>query len=389
MSTKIGSQTQEKSIIVQRNSFDALFAALKSRGFTVVGPTFRHGVIVLDTITGSQDLPAGWGDEQSGGTYRTKQRKDAALFGFNSGAHSWKKYVHPPVLRLLKAKRNGRAFLLDDVAPPPQKLAFVGVRSCDLHALGILDKVMERPPYPDPGYHARRANTFIVAVNCTEAGGTCFCASVGAGPKADAGFDIALTEVVTKNEHYFVAVAGTTRGADVLKEVPHEVAAEPKLAAADKAVAGAAAKMGRSVDTKNIDTILEQNTENSRWSEVARRCLTCTNCTMVCPTCFCTTVEDVTDLAGSSAERWRKWDSCFTLDFSYIHGGSVRTSGMSRYRQWLTHKFSSWTRQFGSLGCVGCGRCITWCPVGIDITEELSAIRENDVTITNSSKEKS
>ncbi len=377
-----------KSIIVSRKDFDALFTSLKNRGYTVIGPTYRHGVIVLDAITGSNDLPAGWTDEQSGGTYRTKQRKDVALFGFTVGAHSWKKYVHPPVIRLLKAKRSGKAFLLDDTAAAPQKLAFMGVRSCDLQSIAILDQIFQRPPYADPGYQARRANTFIVAVNCTQAGGTCFCASVGTGPKATKGFDIALTEIATKGDHYFIVESGSARGAEVLKDVPGASAAEKHHAAAEKAIGEAAARMGRTVDVNGIGSILERNLDNKRWTEVSRRCLTCTNCTMVCPTCFCTTVEDVTDLTGSSAERWRKWDSCFTLDFSYIHGGSVRTSGMSRYRQWLTHKFSSWSKQFGTLGCVGCGRCITWCPVGIDITEELSAIRENDQTNPNSTKEK-
>lgn len=101
---------------------------------------------------------------------------------------------------------------------------------------------------------------------------------------------------------------------------------------------------------------------------------------MVCPTCFCTGVEDVTALAGDVTERVRKWDSCFTADFSYQHGGVVRESTKSRYRQWLTHKLSSWVDQFGSSGCVGCGRCITWCPTGIDLTAEVAAIAESAIT---------
>ena len=133
--------------------------------------------------------------------------------------------------------------------------------------------------------------------------------------------------------------------------------------------------MGREMNTDGIHDLLLANLEHPRWEEVAGRCLTCGNCTMVCPTCFCTSVEDTSDLAGVSAERSRRWDSCFTMDFSYIHGGSVRASPKSRYRQWMTHKLATWWDQFGSSGCVGCGRCITWCPVGIDITEEVRAIR--------------
>jgi formate hydrogenlyase subunit 6/NADH:ubiquinone oxidoreductase subunit I len=143
-------------------------------------------------------------------------------------------------------------------------------------------------------------------------------------------------------------------------------------------VANAAAQMGRVMDTSDIKELLYRNYEHPRWDNVAGRCLTCANCTNVCPTCFCTTVEDVTDLTGQQAERRRRWDSCFTMDFSYIHGGSIRASTKSRYRQWMTHKLATWIDQFGTSGCVGCGRCITWCPVGIDITEEVAAIRAGE-----------
>ena len=143
-------------------------------------------------------------------------------------------------------------------------------------------------------------------------------------------------------------------------------------------MAGAAERMGRSLDPTDLRGLLARNLEHPRWDDVATRCLSCTNCTLVCPTCFCSSVEDVTDLAGEGAERNRVWDSCFSVDHSYIHGGSIRPSGRSRYRQWLTHKFGTWHDQFGTSGCVGCGRCITWCPVAIDVTEELAAIRADE-----------
>jgi ferredoxin len=233
--------------------------------------------------------------------------------------------------------------------------------------MGILDRVL-----------ARREDAFVVAVQCGQACATCFCSSMGTGPTADTGFDIALTEVLDSEAHYFVAEEGTARGGEVLDAVTQVVAEPENEAAAAAAHANAVAQMGRSMDTTDIRELLQRNLEHPRWDDVAERCLTCGNCTMVCPTCFCTSVEDVTDLAGEEVVRVQRWDSCFTVDYSHIHGGSVRASNRSRYRQWMTHKLSTWFDQFGSSGCVGCGRCITWCPVGIDITEEVAAIRATE-----------
>jgi ferredoxin len=131
----------------------------------------------------------------------------------------------------------------------------------------------------------------------------------------------------------------------------------------------------RSLDTEGIRDLLLGNLEHARWDEVASRCLSCTNCTLVCPTCFCASVTEVADLSGDHVDRERQWASCFTLDHAKIHGHAVRSSTASRYRQRLTHKLAGWIDQFGTSGCTGCGRCITWCPVGIDITEEVAAIR--------------
>ncbi|MCA8921947.1 MAG: 4Fe-4S dicluster domain-containing protein, partial [Planctomycetes bacterium] len=148
-------------------------------------------------------------------------------------------------------------------------------------------------------------------------------------------------------------------------------------AAGQRVVAAAAAAIERQLPQDGLPAALAAALEHPRWDDVAARCLTCGNCTLVCPTCFCTDVEDTSDLSGQVAERWRRWDTCFSLDFSALHGGSVRASGRSRYRQWLTHKLSTWHDQFGTSGCVGCGRCIAWCPVGIDITVEAAELRKD------------
>ncbi len=361
---------------IDRDGLDELFAALRRRGFELIGPTVRDGAIVYDGIASSDDLPVGWTDEQDGGSYRLARREDEALFGYAVGPHSWKRYLHPPELTLWRARRGagGELEVSEEAAEAPT-YAFVGVRSCELHAIAIQDRVLMEGAYPDPFYAARREGAFILAVNCTVAGGTCFCVSMETGPKVGAGHDLALTEVIEGGDHYFVCEAGSERGAELLAELPRAPAGPDELAAAEAGVARAAANQGRVMETAGIKELLYDNLEHPRWDEVSERCLTCGNCTMVCPTCFCTSVEDSSDLAGEVAERTRHWDSCFTLDFSYVHGGSVRSSSRSRYRQWMTHKLATWIDQFGSSGCVGCGRCITWCPVAIDITEEVAAIR--------------
>ncbi|MGO9595124.1 MAG: 4Fe-4S dicluster domain-containing protein [Steroidobacteraceae bacterium] len=362
-------------MLIDREGLQALIDALAGRGYQVLGPAVRDGAIVYDSITRVADLPAGWTDRQEAGRYRLERRADGALFGFAVGPQSWKRFLHPPIESLWTMRQGDDAVTISSAATTTPKFAFLGVRACEIHAIAIQDRVFQQGPYPDTSYAMRRHDAFIVAVNCGEAGGTCFCVSMQTGPKASSGFDLALTELLNGDSHHFLVEVGSKAGAELLEQLPHRAAADAHLEAAEAVVARTASQMGRSLDTDGIKELLQSNLDHPRWDEVAERCLTCGNCTMVCPTCFCTTVEDHSDLSGTSAERVRKWDSCFTLDFSYLHGGSVRSTARSRYRQWMTHKLASWFDQFGTSGCVGCGRCITWCPVGIDITQEAAAIR--------------
>ena len=356
---------------------EQLIAALQSRGYEVIGPAVRDGAIIYDVVEKISDLPVGWTDEQEAGHYRLQRRNDEALFGYAVGPQSWKKYFHPAEVRLMMAERSGQSFrILNNETPVPRR-AFLGVRACELAAIAVQDRVLKGDQYVDPIYAARRDGTFIVVVHCTQAASTCFCTSMNTGPRAQGGYDLAVTELVGPGRHEFVVEAGSDAGREVLAELAPSPAPDAVYKEAEAAVERTASQMQRRMDTTGIRELLYTNFDHPRWNNVAERCLTCANCTMVCPTCFCTTVEDVSDVTGTHAERWRKWDSCFTQDFSYIHGGSVRSSAKSRYRQWMTHKLASWIDQFGSSGCVGCGRCIAWCPVGIDITEEVRAIRDS------------
>ncbi len=365
--------------ILRPDQLSGILAALRGRGYTLLGPTVRDAAIIYAEIAGADDLPVGWTDVQSPGSYRLAARPDGAFFGYSVGPHSWKATFHRPEITLWQAERQGDGgFTIHEPAPETSRVALIGVRACELAAIRIQDRVLLDGPFADPHYAARRRDVFVVAVNCTEPGDTCFCASMGTGPGVESGFDLALTEFVTDTEHLFLAEIGSGAGAEVLAEWPVDRATHGQIAAAAARTQAAAQRMGRSVDTRDVKEVLARNLENPRWEETAARCLGCTNCTQVCPTCFCTAVHDLTDLSGRTATRVRQWDSCFDRSFSYVHGGSVRRSGMSRYRQWLTHKMSFWADEFGSLGCVGCGRCITWCPKGIDITAEIAAIRAAD-----------
>ncbi len=364
---------------IGRDALARMLAALREDGFELVGPTVRAGAIVYERIEGIDDLPEGWTEVQERGTYRLERRSDRALFGFSSGPESFRRTFFAPTVQLWRARRKDGTFVvLDDATQRPPRRALIGARSCDLHAIAIQDRVFLEGPHADPHYAARRSGTFVVAIHCGQAGGTCFCASMDTGPAATGGFDLALTELLDEGGHRFVVDVGSDAGRELLARLEHVEASAEERRAADEVVEQTASRMGRSLDTRGIKDLLYRNVEHPRWDDVASRCLACTNCTVVCPTCFCSSVEDVTDLDGEHAERVSRWDSCFTLGHSHLHGGSVRASIKSRYRQWLTHKLASWIDQFGTSGCVGCGRCITWCPVGIDITEEVAEIRKTD-----------
>ena len=355
---------------LDRNGFGRLIASLAEAGYDVIGPTVRDGAIVLDHIEGVGELPAGVSEEQGPGLYRLGRRDDERMFAWAHGPDAGKRFLFPPRELLATMHRNGgvRAEPAPEEARP---YAFVGLRSCDLHAIAVQDRVFMDL---DPSYRRRRERAVFIGVNCEVPGGTCFCASMETGPRCSIGFDLALTEL----DDGFLVEEGTPRGTDLLSAVQTREATAIEVEEVERVAERASAAMGRVLDTSDLPDLLYRNRTHPRWKDVAERCLACGNCTNACPTCFCHDVVDDVSLSGDEATRTREWATCFSSEYSWAAGEVIRPTHVGRYRQWLTHKFASWIDQYGTSGCVGCGRCITWCPVGIDVTEEIVAIRIRD-----------
>ena len=373
----VGASAAVDHLVIDLAGLDQLIGTLRDEGYEVLGPTVRNRAIVIELITGVGDLPRGYGDEQDGGRYRLTERSDAACFGFAAPAGTWKRYLFPPRSVLWRAVRDNGAVRLEESTATPPRRALLGVRGCDLAALAVQDRVFLHGARRDPDYAARRDGLFIVALDCPDPASSCFCTSMGTGPRAGDGADLALTELdpADADRHRFLLRIASDRGRGLAQALAHADAQQEDLDAAQAVVSSAALRMQRSLDTESLPEVLAAAREHPRWDDVAQRCLACGNCTMQCPTCFCSDVVDEPDAEHGDA-RVRHWASCFEQQYSHVHGGSVRGSTRARYRQWLTHKLGTWWEQFGTSGCVGCGRCITWCPVGIDITEEVRALRE-------------
>ncbi|MFM8635061.1 MAG: 4Fe-4S dicluster domain-containing protein [Planctomycetia bacterium] len=366
---------------------ESLIDLLRAEGHRVVGPQVADGAIVYRDLDSAAALPTGWIDEQDGGLYQLRHDPSAGTFDHVVGPHSLKNFLFPAQETFETWHREPDGWRKTTPPCDPDRLAVIGVRGCDLAALAIQDRVFLGGDAIDVRYKARRERLFLVAVNCRRAAATCFCHSMGCGPAAGPGHDLAVTEIGGRFAVETVSQAGSAVIHHMAARIPLVPLTHDEIAEAiavpqrlrdqmnDRRPEEGTARP-RSMDTDNIRDLLFDNLEHPRWRQVADRCLSCANCTLVCPTCFCSSVTEVTDLTGDAVSRERRWASCFTLEHSQMHAGNARPTTASRYRQWLTHKLAGWIDQFGTSGCTGCGRCITWCPVGIDITEEVAAIRE-------------
>ena len=354
-----------------REDLGRLVATLRADGRDVIGPVVEDGTIVYREIEDAATLPDGVTDEQSPGRYRTLPSTGARhTFGFASSPTSWKRWTFPSSVGLGTARKDGDALTFEPPVREIRPLAFLGARACDLAAIAVHDRVLRDGFVADDDYVARRADILTIGVDCAAPSSTCFCSSMGTGPEVTTGHDIALTEL----DEGFVVRVGTDAGRALVDRLALGPAELASVEAAARVPEQARAVMTRTLATDGMPARLMARPDHPRWAEIAERCLACTSCTMVCPTCFCTSVTQVSDLGATQATSSRQWDSCFTLGFGAVAGGNFRSRRQDRYRQWLTHKFGTWVEQFGTMGCVGCGRCVTWCPVGIDVRDELDII---------------
>ncbi len=360
------------SVALPKTAFNNLLARLRELGYQPIGPHIQDGSLLYAPIETLSDLPQGFVSEQEAGHFRLVNTGHTRYFDIIPGAHSWKQFLFPSRLELFSLKQGDSGWQTVPNGTEQPHYAFIGVRGCELAAIQIQDGIFIRPDFTDPVYRARRENVFILAVNCLHPAGTCFCASMGSGPRVKDGFDLSLTEL----EDVFLLAVGSEVGRNVLAGLPFEAASAFLLNAAERGLERAAQQMGRTLDTSDLPDLILDNLDHRHWREVATRCLSCANCTQVCPTCFCWNTHDSISLDGKQTSRARVWDSCFNPGYSYQAGGNTRPTIQSRYRQWMSHKLGTWKEQFGTLGCVGCGRCITWCPAAIDITAEVASLRK-------------
>ncbi len=366
----------DPTLVISIEGLDDLIGVLKAEGYEVWAAREGDGGLELGPIAGAADLPRGRVEDAEAGRVRLVDGPRDAFFDHTLPMQGLKRVVYPAQEKLYS---SGSDLVAEEAPVDAPPTAVIGVRPCDLAALETLTTVFEGGPFVDGRFRQRREALLLVAVNCMRPAATCFCASMDTGPRAEVGFDLALDELIEDGRHVFLATAGSARGQGILDQLAAEPATEAELRAAREGSRVCAEAQQRQM-SHDVAARLKRSYDHPHWAAVAKRCLSCANCTMVCPTCFCGTVEDRSSLDGAEAERWRRWDSCFTLEFSYLHGGAVRSETASRYRQWITHKLAHWHDQFGSSGCVGCGRCIGWCPVGIDITAEVAALATSEAS---------
>ncbi len=345
-----------------------LFDRLREK-YRVIAPKLKDGLIAFSEVDNFESLPFGYKNVEAPGFYTLE--RSGGYFTYTHPYNSFKNFLHPPELALIKVKKE-KGKLSFQVHIQEETLCLFDIRACDLSALRVLDLVfLHKNSHPDPYYAGLRKGLFVVAVNCTYATSTCFCSTMGTGPEVKEGYDLLITEL---SEGFLVEV-GSEKGGEILEKVENKSDAERRHFKEKAQRLGETEAMMRvHFEREGLPERLYGRMDSTYWEHIEKRCVACTSCTQACPTCFCFDILEKNQLDLKESQRVRVWDSCFSPSFATVHRFNLRQSVHSRYRQWLMHKFAYWVDQFDCFGCVGCGRCITWCPVGIDIRDEVRRI---------------
>lgn len=361
------------------NKLQNLLDVLHNQGYSCLGPQVQSHSISYQPLTQVNDLAIGIEIEQSPGLYRIHQKQHSRYFSWSNGPQALKPLTfsaHEKLWSSHKDSQGSPEFKLTEIDVKP--LAIIGIRPCDLAALSLQDQHFMQTSVVDSKYQQRRDSLFLIAVNCSHPSSTCFCHSTGDGPAINNTQNIQYDIVLDELDDGFVIKAGSEKAKQILTLLPLQTATSEHMQQAKEQTHKAQTSQIRELPGKNLQQQLFDRLDHDQWKKIADRCLSCGNCTMVCPSCFCYRETELAELNGESSQHSREWDSCFSEGHSYIHGFTVRSETQLRYRQWLTHKLGGWHQQFGRSGCVGCGRCISWCPVGIDLTEEVKTLLETN-----------
>ena len=253
----------------------------------------------------------------------------------------------------------------------PKSVIF-GCRPCDAKGFAIYDRVFLDTDTPDPYYREHREKTTIISQSCEAPFAGCFCVAVGGGPADTAGSDVLMTEV---DKGYYLEALTEKGGAALAVSVIEDGASYKDAAAKIKGEAHAKVKNPFPADaTEKVSPKLFETDEF--WQQVTNKCISCGACTYLCPTCYCFNITD--EQALSKGERIRTWDACmfrhFTLEAS---GHNPRPTKSRRFRNRVGHKFLYYPEKYnGVIACCGCGRCIRYCPVSVDISEVVGYLKD-------------
>lgn len=302
----------------------------------VVAPVREEGLILFRPVKGPEEV----------------------ALDYQNTTMSPKEWFFPLSEAIFSYRREDNKVILEP-KEAPQEVVLFGIRPCDARGLAVLDKPFFQAP-ADGLYAQRRERATLVGLACRDSGPACFCDSMGGGPADEAHVDVMLTEV---KEGYIVK-AVTTKGAKLLisAQIQEGETTEPAIA------------QPKAVQSRGIAAAMRRQFDSDYWSKVGDRCLHCNICAYVCPTCYCFDIRDFP--VGDRIERVRSWDSCQSPAFTRIAGGyERRPSKGERMRQRFAHKLLYFPGQWeGVLHCVGCGRCVTACPVNIDIREVIEDV---------------